>query len=73
MKKIINRLNNDKKLKKGKTSKKNAIEPIVERLKKQDAKKERDARRKKVRFMKRKNVSVLENEFEDELKKKKIE
>jgi hypothetical protein len=66
----INRLNNDKELKKEKTSKeKNAIERIVERLKRRDAKKERKARKEEVRFMKRKDVNVLESELESELKK----
>jgi hypothetical protein len=71
MKKKINRLNDDKKLKKKKTSrKKNAIEEVAEKLKKRDAEKKRNARREKVKFMKRENVNVLESELEDELEKK---
>jgi acetolactate synthase small subunit len=66
----INRLNDDKKLKKKKTSKEeNAIERVVERLKRRDAEKERNARREEVRFMKRKDVNVLESELESELKR----
>jgi hypothetical protein len=68
--KKINRLNDDKKLKKEKTSKeKNAIERVAERLERRNAERERDARKKEVRFMKRKDVNVLENELESELKK----
>jgi hypothetical protein len=68
----INRLNDDKKLKEEKTSKKkNAIERVAERLKRRNAEEERDARKEKMKFMKREDVSVLENEFENELKKEK--
>jgi flagellar biosynthesis GTPase FlhF len=68
----INRLNDDKKLKKEKASKEeNAIERVAERLKRRDAEKKRNARREEVRFMKRKDVNVLENELEDELKREK--
>ncbi len=67
----INRLNDDKKLKKEKTSKKkNAIERVAERLERRDVEKKRNARRKEMRFMKRENVNVLENELESEFKKK---
>jgi hypothetical protein len=66
----INRLNDDKKLKKEKTSReKDATERVAEKLERRDAKKERNARRKEMRFMKREDVSVLENELESELKK----
>jgi cation diffusion facilitator CzcD-associated flavoprotein CzcO len=68
--KRINRLNDDKKLKKKKTSKeKNAIERVAEKLKRRNAEKERDARKKEMKFMKLENVSVFESELEDELKK----
>jgi uncharacterized membrane protein YheB (UPF0754 family) len=66
----INRLNDDKKLKKEKTSKeKDATERIAEKLERRNAEKERNARKEKMRFMKRKNVSVLESELESELKR----
>jgi predicted nuclease with TOPRIM domain len=66
----INRLNNDKELEEKKTSKKeNAIERVAERLKRRNAERKRNARREEMRFMKREDVSVLENELEDELKK----
>jgi hypothetical protein len=65
----INRLNDDKELEEEKTSKKNTTERVAERLKRRDAKEDRDARREEVRFMKREDVSVLENQFEDELKR----
>ncbi len=68
--KEINWLNDDKELKEEKTSREeNAIERVAERLKRRDAKKERNARKEEVRFMKRENVNVLENELEDELKR----
>ncbi len=66
-----NRLNDDKELKKKTSKKEDAIERVAERLKRRDAEKERNARRKEVRFMKREDVSVLENELESELKRKK--
>jgi hypothetical protein len=49
--------------------KENAIERIVERLKKRNAKKERDARKEEMKFMKREEMNVLKNELENELKK----
>jgi hypothetical protein len=48
-----------------------ATERVVEKLKKRDAEKKRNARREKMKFMKRKNVSVLESELENELKREK--
>jgi predicted ATP-grasp superfamily ATP-dependent carboligase len=52
--KKINRLNDDKKLKKKTSKKENAIKRVAERLKKQDAEKKRNARKEKMKFMKRK-------------------
>jgi flagellar biosynthesis GTPase FlhF len=70
--KKINWLNDDKKLKEKKTSKeKDATERVVEKLKRWDAKKEWNTRREEMRFMKWWNVSVLNNEFESELKREK--
>ncbi len=72
MKKRINRLNDNKELKKKETSRKeNTTERVVEKLKRWNAKKERNARREKMKFMKRENVNVFESEFENELKREK--
>ncbi len=77
----INWLNDDKELKKESSTKENATKRVAERLerrnarkkrnakRKRDTMKERDAWRKEVRFMKREDVSVLENELESELKR----
>jgi hypothetical protein len=56
---------------KKKTSKeKNATERVAERLERRNAKKKRNARKEEMRFMKWKDVNVLENELKNELKKK---